>query len=327
VVEWVRCLRFWLKPGKSLAELQALVSDIDRARQSFIKLSEKAEWPDPCGRPTFHSLLHPPIDQMLFGDDCVLSTQLFEQSHSLLVKQPFRFESNHSFDNASVTRQIFDALYQRSFMVHLAAAPKRAKRAFRAGLVSPSSSTVGAMIGSFKPWKDLVAVNASALTDAVKKVAITRGTWNLMSVPSGHKPQTAQMFFYNSLAVLVGSGYRLKDGVVVKAFSGGAVSKNCVLELDGGKFALVFLIGELANAVVSNYPLLYCKALDHALRDGPICPLYQVPLLRDSDMRAKHNQILVQPQEIVRVWNAITVHTDETEFQYVFATPLDSDDV
>lgn len=324
-VEWVKCLRLWLKPGKSVAELGELERLLRGARESFVQLHEQADQGnDPFSRPTFHSLLHPPMDQLLFGDDHVFATQDGEHSHTLFAKQPFRYETNRTYNYASEAKQVFSALYQRSFMAQLPGVVKPAKVVRRAGLVTASRSTVGDVIAAFGEWEGSVGVVASRLTEEVRRIAKARGTWNTLTVPFGTTADNAQLWFFNQMSANAASGYRLSNGTVIRPFFGGhAVSKNCIVERAGDQFALVFLICGLSNPVIDNVPLLYCKKLDHALRDGAYCPLYRLPLLRDSDMRVQRNQFVVEPGEIVRVWTAVTVHTAPDEFQYVFAIPID----
>jgi hypothetical protein len=323
-VEWIKCLRLWLKPGKSVVELGELERVLGGIRNLFVDLHEKASRVAPFTRPTFHSLLHPPMDQILFGDDDVIATQALEKSHSSLVKQPFRFETNRSFDYTSVSKQVFNALFQRSFMVKLPDTEKPRKLVRRTGLVSPLRSTIGMIIAEFREWDGSIGVTVSHLSDQVERIAKFRGTWSALTAPFQTTPNNAELWFFNSMEACSASGYRLSSGIVVRTFFGGdAISKNCVVELAGDRFALVFLICGLSNSVIDNVPLLYCKKLDHALREGPVCPLHHVPLLRDSDMRVKQNQFVVDPGDILRVWTAVTVHTSPEEFQYLFAIPID----
>lgn len=324
-VEWVECLRLWLKPGKSVAELGELERLLRRVRESFVELHERAEQGDPYSRPTFHSLLHPPMDQFLFGDDNIFATQDGEHSHSAFAKQPFRFETNKSYDYRSITKQLFSALYQRAFMAQLPGAVKPAKVARSVGLVSVKRTTIGAVIAAFAEWHGSVGVDVSRLTDEVARIARARGTWNPLSVPRvGVTRDNAKPSFFNDMEANSATGYRLGNGTIIRPFFGGnAVCKNCIVERAGSEFALVFLMCGLSNNVIDNVPLLFCKKLDHALREGAYCPLHKVPLLRDSDKRVRSNQCLVEPGEIVRVWTAVTVHTTPDEFQYVFAIPID----
>jgi hypothetical protein len=337
VVLWIQCLSLWLEPGKTLEQIAEFTLMLEEVRATFLQLHELAGLRSPTTRPTFHAMVHAPMDQLLFGDDCVVNTQGFEQSHIRLVKEPFRLQTNRAAEYDSIVRQMFGALFQRSFRAKAAggraAAAVALGKAKLLGTERAGATTIREMVEKFPMWNNMIAVHRPLFVDCVMSDVQTNGTWDLTTVPIGVTRRNAPMDFYLLLRARAGSGYRLGpgngqgSGKIVRTFSGEAVTKNCVVEFVGEnrsrKFAVVCLIAMLDHAVLPKRPLLFCKLLEHALTAGAECPRFKLPLLRDSDMQNADSHFLLQPALIVDVHSAILPHTREHEFAYVFATPAE----
>ena len=240
-IEWSQCLRLWLKPGKSLKELEDLQGAIVKARATFVNLAAKAGAKSPLNRPTFHSLLHASTDQWLFGDDCVVSTQAFEQSHAQLVKKRFQLETNKTRNHDSIVQQIFDGLFQRSFMVRAAEAASKLPVRMHEGLVSIGKlTTVEGLVRQCVQWENMVSVLRDKLVEQVQLVLAVHGHWTVETAGIGITPENAPCEFYWNQQARRATGYRTSQGQVLRAFDGKAASKNCIAECRNGTFVLCF---------------------------------------------------------------------------------------
>jgi hypothetical protein len=63
--------------------------------------------------PTQHELEHLAEDMIMFGSCSVTDTKLFEHEHIEAVKDPFIDESNHTFDEVSLWKQILNAFFRK----------------------------------------------------------------------------------------------------------------------------------------------------------------------------------------------------------------------
>lgn len=234
------------------------------------------------------------------------------------MKKRFRSETNKTHNYESLSKQMFNALYLRSFKVRRALEPvATTDRILSPGLVHCTGfAAVGEIISGFASF-DSPAVNIQLLSAEVKRVCLERGIWGVHNLPREGLARVG-MWFFNQQRAELSTGYRLASGVIVRSFKGKAVSKNCVVRLVDGSYAFVFLICGLANSAVSNCALIYCKKLVPAL-DTVVCTRYKCPLLKDTDLDVGANQFLVAPDRIQKVYTAVLAHSYEDENQLIFA--------
>lgn len=296
---------------------QMFHSDMMEMRRIFVQLSEKVGEKHPASRPTFHSLCHPAVDQLLFGDDVVLSTQAFEKSHRHIAKIPFQRETNRTSDQLSLHRQIFSALFYRSFMVERAVVDEEARRPLREGLVSAKTTTVASIVQK-QIWfgDESLHFGEDAVYNSLLKLVKVKGTFIAVTM----KKEGINRDVVAGLACKSATGYRLASGCVVRPFQGAAKTKDCILQLADGSFAMVFGVFYLVCPVLACLAIC-CKRLDSALStDGSIEPKLKLPLLRDSDSaNLESSFILSDPSKIAGVWSAVLARPSENEFQLVFA--------
>ena len=95
-LQWRHCLKMWVRRGKSATELEEFSRLVAKTHDDFVRVHSIAGVRCPLARPIFHSFLHAPQDQVMFGDDCVFSTQSFEKAHGELVKKRFKLDTNKS---------------------------------------------------------------------------------------------------------------------------------------------------------------------------------------------------------------------------------------
>jgi hypothetical protein len=168
-------------------------------------------------RPTFHSLCHPPLDQLLFGDDIALSTQAFEKSHRQIAKIPFQRETNRTNDQESLHKQMFHALYQRSFQVQRPSeGAVRNARVLEEGLVSQKVSSVAAVVAKIWFSDESIKFEEDSLYDTLSRLVRSKGTFNRMTVASGISKQSITRGFLEGLKSNSASGFRLANGVVIR---------------------------------------------------------------------------------------------------------------
>lgn len=227
----------------------------------------------PTSRPTFHSMLHAPSDQFLFGDDVVLSTEAFEKGHRQVAKIPFQDGTNRTLDQDSLSKQMISVWFQQGFVIEVAVGPKPGtSRLLASGLVSRATKaeTLSDVLNSFHQSDEDLSVDASRLLPSVTALLCEAGTWNTFSNPSAVSKEEPPVFFVEQRSVRSGSGFRLSSGVIIRPFSGKALSDSCILQIDASSFVVCFGLCELDDPILCNTPLFFCKKLDLALKRSRI---------------------------------------------------------
>lgn len=341
-IKWRKTLGLWFTRGKTVAQIEVILfcfcfffssftlsqdfgECIKDMQMTLKSLFEMAELRSPGLRPSYHALEHAAVDQLLFGDDVVFTTQAFEKSHSEFAKFTFRSESNRSMSNASLSKQMFSALWNRSFALRIVVTKDRdgSRRQLQPGLVGLIKCRLEEMFDAVKNSDENVKFESSKFSSAVQRLVDNAGRVNLSTALGGIRPDVAAM------KARRGTGFRLEsNGMIIRpvGHQNSAVIKNCIVKLRDGSFSMVFAVGELCDAILANHVLLYCKKLSVALSTtGSIFPGSDFVMLKDTDSDDASAQFLADVKDVESVWTACLAVSDENRFQEVFILPYEGD--
>ena len=288
----------------------ALLAEIDErvaiCRPLLRRLCEQGCGTSVDDQPTYHQLVHLSLCAKRAGSLRELATDGFENFHQV-VKSAFLNNTNRALKEEVVVPQVMRSLAKRDFGSR-PVVPAKVIRT-RVGVVNGRKIILEKALEEVnRSWSIHVRVSAFCLLEHVlSRLDPSDPASDLMKWFGSLDVRAATPAMLKRVVVSVGTGAKTPVGRL-NDYRG---SKNTLVRLNSGRFAVVVLVAEFPFQNAQSLGLdcaIFCKYVEDFMDGDVFDDRFGLPCLVDSlDFNRQDSYVLVNGQSIESVWSLMPV--------------------